>query len=152
MPVFVARAAVTNTDNVQLLYTAQPASPGRRVAVTGIIIGSRAAPADLTCNYEVVRFDDENATPAGTTVTARPFDEDHTAASSMTSLHTVGGAVTTPVVLLDLPVHQRSIYRFAAVRPSEYFWITRLEDHGIMLQADNAGTAYTANVGLIWEE
>lgn len=133
---------VSNADGNKLIYTAANATPVRH-AWTYFTIGSRAAVSDDACNYEIQRITDENATPAGTAITPRRFDEEAPAASA-NAVQLATGAPTLGDLFMNMSGNKRITLQWYAQHQGE-IWVKAAEDNGLLIMSDTPTTAFNVH-------
>jgi hypothetical protein len=144
----VIAAGITNTNNVDILYAVQSATPRNRLKLWDLLLGSAATPANESCNYELIDVTDEATTPTGSVVTPAPMDPD--SAASDFNARTASNPTGT-VILMHFPVNQQATFRWIA-QPGKEFMQSATEDQGWSLRADTPTTAFAVDATFFIEE
>lgn len=134
-----------NTSGVALLGVTSTAAV--RPKIYDIIIGSRAAPLDDTCTYEVARA---TTAPTATAVTPSPLD----LLSSSAIAGAWQNATTLPtkgVILLTVSLNKRATFRWVAAPGSELISAATVA-YGIYIYTNTPTTAFITETCMLYEE
>lgn len=146
----------TNTAGTTLLYFVNGASGSGvlpvNLALSEVIIGSDATPADQASEYTIRYVTDENATPGGNAVTPRPMmREGRAAMSNAVEAPTGEPTYTGTVNLLMIGLNQRATFRWIAAPGSEFI-SADAEDEGFSVFSVGTTSAHNVNCTMIYEE
>jgi len=136
----------TNTDNTTILELRSATTI--RPRVYDVNFGSKAAPADNACGYELQR-----TTTAGTStaVTPQVLDSgDPVSLASAGKAHTVEPIYTAAAILLRLTANMRASVRWVASPGGEL--ILPAAANGLGVQADTPSTAFSVDFCIHFEE
>jgi len=119
-----------------------------RPMIYDVMVGSKAAPADYACGYDIARS--TGASTGGTTPTPSPLIPTDPA-STTTGVAGATGGSTKSTVLLSFSVNQRATFRWVASPGSELV-CTLGANCGLNIFSNGASTAFNADMALLFQE
>ena len=137
----------TNTDNTTIIGLTSVATT--RPMIYDLNFGSKAAPADNACGYELQRY-----TVAGTSTAVTPQalnPGDPAALASAGKAHTVEPTYTAAAILLRLTGNMRASVRWVAA-PQGELMLPATAANGVGVQADTPSTAFSVDFCIHYEE